>query len=133
MNRVLIVEDDRSLASMLSEVLVQSGYEVECARDAATGEAVLAAKAVDAAILDVRLEGGMVFPLARALAARGIPYLLASSTRRLDMPPDLRWQPLIAKPYRPEQLVTALRALCGDLAARNRPAPARTTRRHPAV
>ena len=106
MKNVLIVEDDRLLALMLEDVLLQSGYRVEHAFDLEEGDAVVDAKPIDAAILDIRVEGGLSFELARKLDRLHIPYLFASSARRLDMPPDLRWRPLIGKPYTASQVVT---------------------------
>ncbi len=121
MKNVLIVEDDRLLALMLEDVLLQSGYRVEHAFDLEEGDAVVDAKPIDAAILDIRVEGGLSFELARKLDRLHIPYLFASSARRLDMPPDLRWRPLIGKPYTASQVVTALEALCGAIYAGKRP------------
>jgi CheY-like chemotaxis protein len=132
MKNVLIVEDDPLLALMLGDVLVDAGYDVEHAANLTQGEELLAAGPIDAAILDIRIGGGVSYPLARALDARRIPYLFASSMRRIDMPPDLRWTPLIGKPYTPGQVITALQALCGDICT-GAESPAAVRQGHPSV
>lgn len=130
MTHVLIVEDDRLLALMLEDVLVEAGYEVDHAFDLAEGEELVANKSIDAAILDIRVDGELAYPLARKLDERKIPFLFASSTRRIDMPTDLRWTPLIGKPYTADQVISALKALCGTVYAGAR-LPERDSRRHP--
>lgn len=115
MKRILIVEDDRRLASMLADVLLDEGVEAVHASDLEEAESLFSRNRIDAAILDIRLGHSQSFAFARKLGTHGVPYLFASSARRIDMPHDLRWQPLIAKPYSAEQLIIALRALCGEI------------------
>lgn len=129
---VLIVEDDRLLALMLEDVLLEAGYEVEHAFGIAEGEELVASKPIDAAILDIRVEGELSYPLARKLDERKIPFLFASSMRRIDMPTDLRWTPLIGKPYTASQVISALKALCGTVYAGARLPPGEPGR-HPRV
>lgn len=134
MNNVLIVEDDWKLASLLAEVLVDAGFHAQCASDVDDAEDIVAREAIDAAILDIRVGETSSFALARVLNARDIPYLFASSVRRIDIPQDLRWQPLIGKPYTAEQVVTALRALCGRIYSGNGAPPSENRNgRHPAI
>ena len=115
MKRILIVEDDRRLASLLSDALLDAGFEGAYAYDLAEADAIFASSRIDAAILDICLGDTQSFALARRLGTCGVPYLFASSRRRIDMPHDLRWQPLIGKPYSADQLIIALRALCGEI------------------
>jgi DNA-binding response OmpR family regulator len=133
MKHVLIVEDDRGMALMLEDVLVDAGYDVEHAVDLAQGEDIMANKPIDAAILDIRIGGGASYPLARELHARHIPCLFASSVRRIEMPPDMRWTPLIGKPYTADQLLTSLKALCGEIGADAAPEDARRNGAHPHI
>ena len=65
--RILIVEDDASLARVISDNLVFEGYDVEVAT---TGESALAratAAAVDLVLLDIMLPGIDGFEVCRAL------------------------------------------------------------------
>lgn len=50
--RVLLVEDDRSLAAMLEEILVAVGYVVEVARDGQSGLHLGLSRSYDAIVLD---------------------------------------------------------------------------------
>ncbi|GAB3350678.1 response regulator transcription factor [Lysobacter tyrosinilyticus] len=115
MKRILIVEDDRRLASLLSDALLEAGFEGAYAFDLAEADAIFSSSKIDAAILDICLADAPSFELARRLDTCGVPFLFASSMRRIDMPHDMRWQPLIGKPYSAEQLIIALRALCGEI------------------
>lgn len=66
---------------------------------------------LDAADLDISLAGENVWPAARAVAARGIPILIARGySDTLQPPPDLRRAPRIEKPRRRDRLVTTLTA-----------------------
>jgi hypothetical protein len=56
-------------------------------------------EALAAAILDVSIRGGYVYPVAELLLARGIPFLLASGYGGWALPEHLRDQPRLAKPF----------------------------------
>lgn len=53
--RILLVEDEAELAAWLARALKQSGFVPDHAPDARTAEALLAANAYDAVVLDLRL------------------------------------------------------------------------------
>ena len=54
-SRILITEDDELVGASLYEVLLQSGYEVELARDGQSALEVLEKTACDVALIDLRL------------------------------------------------------------------------------
>jgi hypothetical protein len=68
---------------------------------------------LDAAILDVSIRGGKVYPAAEQLAARGIPFVLASGYGDWLLPESLRDQPRLTKPFKPQDIEQHLRRLCG--------------------
>ena len=70
--------------------------------------AVIEAGNIDAATLDIRLFGGFSFPLAYALRQRGVPFLFLTSHGHEHLPPDLRDERLIDKPFNPAYLVRAV-------------------------
>ena len=135
MQRILIVEDEKLLALMLEDLLLDADYEVQHAFDLEEAKAIVSAVGIDAAILDVRIGGDLVFPFARALQERGVPYLFASSARRLDIPRELRAAPLVRKPYVIDEVLAALSALQGTARRpdRARPRVGHTTGEHPAL
>jgi hypothetical protein len=64
----------------------------------------------DAAVLDINLAGEMVFPLAEALAARGVALVFYSGYAQQDLPAGLvRW-PFVQKPAEPSAVMNAIMA-----------------------
>jgi CheY-like chemotaxis protein len=78
--RVLIAEDEYSLAEMLVEEFAKLG--VETIGPASTVKRALDlvehSGPLDAAVLDIRLRNEMIFPVADALRARGVPFVFAT-------------------------------------------------------
>jgi two-component system, OmpR family, response regulator len=84
--RVLIVEDDRTIADFLAQGLSEAGYAVDVAADGERGLELAAANAYDAAIMDVmlpRLDGLTVIDRMRARGIR-TPVLILSARRTVD-------------------------------------------------
>ena len=77
---VLIVEDEPIIAMMLEEYLDLLGHDVTGTADnVPEALAIVAGRGLDLAILDVSLrDGADCWPVADALAARNIPFILAS-------------------------------------------------------
>jgi CheY-like chemotaxis protein len=110
--RVLIVEDEFFLAILLEEDLEAAGCTiigpfktVKTAVDAARNEAF------DVAILDINLNGQMVYPLAEELSSRQIPFLFLSGYGFGDLPEEFRDVPRLAKPYETTMLLRELQRL----------------------
>jgi DNA-binding response OmpR family regulator len=113
MRKVLIAEDDLVMADMLTEVLVHSGYEV-------CGIACTVDKAVelgerhkpDLAILDLRLaREGVGTEIAARLSSRGSMGILyaTGNVGQMGRLTKADGQACIRKPYRPEDVVHALK------------------------
>lgn len=108
---ILIVEDEPLIAMTVEDMIVElGGIPVGPAANVADGLRLAATSPLDAALLDVNLNGCRSDEIARALAARGIPYIFATGYGRtgIDGFPDT---PVIAKPYRAEALAEMLSAL----------------------
>ena len=69
--RVLVIDDDQELTSMLQEFLASEGFEVDCAADAASGLAAIRERPADLLVLDVMLPGSSGFDLLRSLRQIG--------------------------------------------------------------
>jgi len=66
----------------------------------------------DVAVLDVNLAGVLVWPVAEALRAHNIPFVLLSGFgNSIDLPAPLRGAPRLAKPIVQRQLLAALEDL----------------------
>lgn len=112
--RVLIVEDETLVAMMLEDLLEEVGCRIAgAAATVAQALEQLAALAgqVDAAVLDVNLGGEKVYPVADALAARGVPFMFATGYGTSGVSERYPERTVIAKPYQLRTLSQALRSL----------------------
>lgn len=108
--RILVVEDEYPLAEDLRRYLVLAGaVVVGPAPRLSRAQALIESGArIDAAVLDINLAGTPVFPVAEALAARGVPFLFVSGFDRSTLPPSLSEHPLLQKPVDFETLCAVL-------------------------
>jgi DNA-binding NtrC family response regulator len=110
--RILIVEDEPMLALDVEQALVDAGFAI--AGVAGTLDKALAHIArgdLDAAIVDANLDGISAAPVAAALTARGLPFIIASGYSPEQQPEAMRAAPFIEKPCRPEQIIEALQRI----------------------
>src|ERR1700692_417371 len=115
MQRVLIVDDDRDLVSLLERFLQKEGFHVESAFDHRAGlEAALHGEH-DLVILDVMLPGGSGFDLLKSLRAHSkVPVLLLTARgesvdRILGL--EIGADDYVPKPFDPRELVARIRAV----------------------
>ena len=107
--RILIVEDEALVSILIEDALTDLGIEV--AGVAGTLEEALAHAEegnFDCAILDVHIRGKEVFPVAEALAARGVPFLFATGYGESGVPEKFRERPVLQKPFMARELERAL-------------------------
>jgi two-component sensor histidine kinase/DNA-binding response OmpR family regulator len=97
--RVLLVEDEALVAMMIEEILTGLGLCVAGPFGTAA-EAMAAAgdEDVDAAILDVNLGGELIYPLADALAARGVPFVFVTGYGAESIDSRFAHVPILQKP-----------------------------------
>lgn len=110
--RILLAEDDYFVMEDLRFGLRRLGATVVGpAPSVADALALVAGGGIDAAVLDVNLRGEHVYPVADALAARGIPFLFA--TGYSDDMIDARYgrAPVCEKPVRLRDLGRTLAEL----------------------
>jgi DNA-binding response OmpR family regulator len=113
--RILMIDDDEELASMLAEYLGPSGFEVTSRSSAAQGLETLRSGSFDALLLDVMLPDGDGFEVCRE--ARGesqIPILMLTArgedTDRI-VGLELGADDYLPKPFNPRELLARLRAI----------------------
>ena len=105
--RILVVEDEFLIAAMVEDTLAEAGavvigpvYKIQ------DGLLLVQNEAIDAAILDVNINGEPSDAIAAALMARGIPTVLATGYGAAGLK---RFQaPVLDKPYTAEALIAAL-------------------------
>ena len=107
--RVLIVEDEPLIAENLRLLLVESGFEV-VGMSAKVDPALrlIEEGACDVAIVDANLAGVSAAPIATALAARELPFIVLSGYTRAQLDVQFAGASYIQKPYRFEQLLENL-------------------------
>ena len=113
--RILMIEDDASLASMVGEYLHAAGMQVEAAHDAAAGLAALSRTKPDAVILDVMLPDLDGFEVCRRIRAiSNVPILMLTArgddTDRI-VGLELGADDYLPKPFNPRELLARLRAI----------------------
>lgn len=114
--KVLIVEDEKSLAEGLRFNLEAEGYEAAVAADGETAVELLAAQSFDAVVLDVMMPGMSGFDVARWMRERGdyTPVLMLTA---LGQPEDILQgfdagaDDYLPKPFDLEILLVRLNAL----------------------
>lgn len=102
---ILVVEDEIELSRLFVEVLVTAGFEVVPAYSVADALGTLAHQRFDAAVLDIELRDGPVFPVADTLAERGTPFLFASAVYVQMVPKRHQGTPFVGKPFNIDELV----------------------------
>lgn len=114
--RILLVEDDRSLAGMLQEILRSAGYVVETAYDGQLGLHLGLSRSYDVMLLDRGLPAIEGLDLLSRLRSRGVvtPVLVLSALGlardRVDGL-DAGAEDYLSKPFDIDELLARLRAL----------------------
>jgi CheY-like chemotaxis protein len=111
--RVLLVEDEIMVALLLEDMLGELGHTV-------VGPVARLDKALEMArsekfhlaFLDVNLDGEQVYPVAEALAARGIPFVFVTGYGREGLRAPFGDRPTLQKPFRRHDLRELFAAVC---------------------
>lgn len=108
--RILVVEDEMLVLLMIEDMLADLGCEsVTVAATIEQALALIDAQVIDAAMLDMNMNGNSSVPVADALAARGVPFIF-STGNSVDMRDGYR-NPVLKKPFKYEDLVEMLTRL----------------------
>lgn len=116
--RILVIEDEPLIAMMLEDFIDSLGHSIAGTCDT-VGDALARVDdgGFDAAILDVHLRGGEPsWPVADALADRGLPFLVSTGGHVAPPPPRHADAPQLTKPFTMdgvERAIGALRARVG--------------------
>jgi DNA-binding response OmpR family regulator len=114
MRKVLIIEDDSSIAELQKDYLELAGFEVEICTDGTEGQHRLLHKEFDLLILDIMLPGKDGLEILRSLKeGKEIPVLLVSARKEeIDKIKgfSLGADDYITKPFSPGELVARVKA-----------------------
>ena len=96
------------IALSLADMVAAFGCTSVIAARVAKAVALASIQRFDAAILDMNLAGEPGYPVADALSRRSIPFIIATGYGVGGIAMHYRDQPILAKPYSPEQVEAAL-------------------------
>jgi len=122
--RVLVVEDDRDTRTMVEEVLIAGGFDVDTAGDSQAALRKIRATRYDLAIVDLMLPDldGVLLHDKIARVDLRLSRRLVFTTGFTDRPAVVDFlrrtaRGFLAKPFRPDELLSAVTsALAGDAA-----------------
>jgi DNA-binding response OmpR family regulator len=114
-DRILLIEDDESLAAMVAEYLAGLGFTVLARATAASGLEALRKGAFDALVLDVMLPDSDGFEVCRRVRAESdLPVLMLTArgdeTDRI-VGLEIGADDYLPKPFNPRELAARLRAI----------------------
>ncbi len=107
--RVLVVEDEYLVASLIGDMLQLAGCVV-CGPVPRLAQALDAAsnEACDVAVLDINLAGQWSYPVAEILARRNVPFVFVTGYNANAMPAEFARRPRVNKPFKMSELLTVL-------------------------
>lgn len=129
---ILIVEDDFFVVQELQSAVEEIGAGIEGpAADVASALKLIASgRKLDGAVLDINLQGEMVFPVAEELARRGVPFVFSTGYDRTIVPEVFGEVPQCEKPLDADRVISTLAQRMRDPASEARsPAAAEPMRR----
>ena len=114
--RVLLVEDDSKLASVLLQGLKEQGFAVDLSADGSTGLRLAQSTDYDAVLLDLMLPGKDGLEVLRELRSdgRAVPVLVLTARTSVDervQGLDLGADDYLSKPFDLKELFARLRAI----------------------
>lgn len=109
--KILVVEDEYLIALQVATTLGDAGAEVVGPIGTLRGAlgVVAADESLDGAVLDVNLRGELVYPVADALAARGVPFVFATGYDQTVIPERFADATICDKPPILADLLAGLR------------------------
>ena len=107
--RLLVVEDDPITALALQSILSEAGVDMMAVARTLHEAWTHAESDISAAVLDVNLDGEMVYPLAQRIVARRIPTVFVTGyDLHSTLPEGLRGVPTLQKPVDSAALIRRL-------------------------
>jgi DNA-binding NtrC family response regulator len=111
--RILVVEDVAILAFGFEDILKRAGAEVVGpAMKLAAAEQLAEEEGLSGALLDIRLNGDEVWPVARLLERKGVPFVFCTGHFDSEsLPAEWRGRPVLVKPARAQAIIDTVAGL----------------------
>jgi len=104
-NRLLLVEDEALTGMMMSDMLTDLGFHVVGPFGrVADAIAAVGSEDIHGAVLDVNRDGEMVYPVADAVAARGVPFVFVTGYGAEGIDARFARIPVLQKPIERQML-----------------------------
>jgi CheY-like chemotaxis protein len=98
--RVLIVEDEAMISMLIEDMVLDFGCEIVGPAARLDHALTLALQAeIDIGLLDINVDGSVVFPVADVLRFRGIPFIFSTGYDFRSLPERFRNSPTLSKPF----------------------------------
>ncbi|WP_407118894.1 response regulator [Bradyrhizobium sp. LMG 9283] len=114
--RIFVVEDEYFLADDIGKTFSAMGAEI--AGPVGHFEDALKilhdGSVLDAAVLDVNIRSEMIFPIARELKARNVPFVFTTGYDKITLGPEFQDVPLLEKPIDLPAMARTLAGLIGE-------------------
>jgi two-component sensor histidine kinase/PAS domain-containing protein len=110
--RILVVEDEALVAWAIEDMLVELGcIVVGPAARVSQALVIVEGQPLDAAVLDVNLNGEKCYPVAEALTARGVPFIFSTAYNKDSLQKNYLGSPMLQKPLELSTFSNALEEL----------------------
>jgi two-component SAPR family response regulator len=111
--RILLVEDEYFIADDMAEEFKRSGAEIvgPAATVRQTIQHIRGATKLDGAVLEINLQGEMVFPVADLLEEQGVPFVFSTGYDHPSIPARYARATRCEKPVEPSKVAQALFAI----------------------
>jgi len=118
MKRILIVDDDKDITSLLALQLTNEKYEVDVAEDAIQATRHMRKSKPDLLILDISIPAGSGFTVVESLRTTpgffGIPFIFLTKTadpKVMEQAKKLGAKGYLVKPYDLQELLKVVRSI----------------------
>jgi CheY-like chemotaxis protein len=110
-SRILIVEDEAMISMLIEDMVLDFGSEIVGPAARLDHALTLALQAeIDVGLLDINVDGSVVYPVADVLRFRGIPFIFVTGYDFKALPERFRGTPIVSKPFSYQQFADTLRS-----------------------
>lgn len=111
--RILLVEDEVLIALQVESTLEEAGFVVigPCQSVAQALARLDIPNCCDAAVLDANLRNESADPVAKALSALGIPFVVTTGYDLKQLHGEMAARPVLSKPFSSDELISQLKQL----------------------